>query len=257
MNVRPSNWEWTGLRFGLMATGMLALLGGLWAGLLRLGWAGPLLQRRLPAANGPLVVCGFLGTVISLERAVALKRVWAFLAPGLTRFIGTCLLTGYVWLAVGGGLAAFYGNPGAGFVYDATLHAVFVGFVFSMIFGHAPVIFPSVLGISIPYRAAFYLHVGALHLSLLLRVAGDLGGLPELRTWGGWGNVATILLFLGMTAYSAASGAKTNRAEDQGPSDLVSTKTTLKSVPQGTSSSLSEEIHDLKLETGSQTSPDS
>jgi hypothetical protein len=67
-----------------MATGMIALLGGLWAGLLRLGWAGPFLQANLPAAHGPLMVCGFLGTVISLERAVALDRAWTFLAPGLT-----------------------------------------------------------------------------------------------------------------------------------------------------------------------------
>lgn len=349
-------------RFALMATGMLALLGGLWAGLHRLGWAGPVLQPALPAAHGPLMVCGFLGTVISLERAVALDREWAFLAPGctgvgapltlaglggdagpllvtvgslglvaifgivvsiqpdpfalvmgsgalawtvgnglwlagwpvhalvpwwigflvltiagerlelsrmlfhapwtkrlflgiaallglalvlsvqapnlgframglglmaiagwlgtydmarrtvtaegLTRFIAVCLLAGYVWLAVGGGLALAYGNTGAGLIYDATLHAVFVGFVFSMIFGHAPVIFPSVLGVSIPYRPFFYGHVALLHGTLLLRIVGDLGGPGAWRTWGGWGNAAAILLFLGATVSSAALGKR-------------------------------------------------
>jgi len=67
-----------------MAMGMLALLGGLWGGLHRLGWTGPVLQPAPPAAHGPLMVCGFLGTVISLEWAVALDRAWAFLAPGYT-----------------------------------------------------------------------------------------------------------------------------------------------------------------------------
>ena len=123
-------------------------------------------------------------------------------ADGLTRFIAVCLLAGYGWLVVGGGLVLWFGNTGVGLAYDATLHAVFVGFVFSMIFGHAPVIFPSVLGVSIPYRPAFYLHVGLLHASLLLRVGGDLGSVASLRWWGGWGNAAAILLFLLVTAYS-------------------------------------------------------
>jgi len=38
--------------------------------------------------------------------------------------------------------------------YDAFLHAVLLGFVFAMIFGHAPIIFPAVLGIRIPFAAA-------------------------------------------------------------------------------------------------------
>ena len=352
------------MRRGLVATGMVALLGGLWSGLLRLGWAGPLGHPQLPAAHGPLMVSGFLGTVISLERAVALRRPWAFAVPGLVggggllmligvggsvgpvlmttgsaglvaifavvlsiqsapfvvvmtggavawtvgnalwlggepvhavvpwwigflvltiagerlelsrmqphapwtrrlflglvlllgvgllvsigrpdggfrvlgaglaaialwllafdvarrtvrgtglpRFVAVCLLVGYAWLAVGGGLALFYGNPGAGFLYDAVLHAVFVGFVFSMIFGHAPIIFPSVLGLSIPYRRGFYVHVGFLHAGLLVRVVGDLASAETLRAAGGWLNAGAILLFLGATAISA------RRGEDEG-----------------------------------------
>jgi hypothetical protein len=128
-------------------------------------------------------------------------------AEGLTRFIAVCLLAGYVWLLVGGALALYFGNTGAGFAYDATLHAVFVGFVFSMIFGHAPVIFPSVLGISIPYRPVFYVHVALLHVSLLLRVGGDLLLIAPLRRWGGWGNVGAILLFLGTTVFGVVCGA--------------------------------------------------
>jgi hypothetical protein len=59
-----------------------------------------------------------------------------------------------------------------------------VGFVFSMIVGHAPVVFPSVSGISIPYRPSFYVHVALLHGALPVRVAGDLTLLGPLRRWG-------------------------------------------------------------------------
>ena len=54
------------------------------------------------------------------------------------------------------------------------VHSVFLGFVFSMIFGHAPTIIPAVTGLTLPFERVFYLHVGLLHGSLLLRIVGDL-----------------------------------------------------------------------------------
>ena len=63
---------------------MLALLTGLWAGLARLGWAVPLPRPGFSSLHGPLMVSGFLGTLISLERAVALGRPWAYAAPLLS-----------------------------------------------------------------------------------------------------------------------------------------------------------------------------
>ena len=73
----------TPLRRGLLATALLTFLGAIWAGLLRLGWNWPVIQSGLPMAHGPLMVCGFLGTVIGIERAVALS---ADVLPGLKRF---------------------------------------------------------------------------------------------------------------------------------------------------------------------------
>ena len=61
-------------RAPLMILAALALLAGLWAGLIRLGWQLPPLALQLPAQHGPLMVSGFLGTLISLERAVALSQ---------------------------------------------------------------------------------------------------------------------------------------------------------------------------------------
>lgn len=123
---------------------------------------------------------------------------------GLTRFIAACLLPGYVWLTFGGAL--WIGTGGqfvAGLVYDAMLHSVFLGFVFSMIFGHAPVIIPAVLGRPVPYRPLFYGPLFLLHTSLLLRVWGDLAILPVARRWGGLLNEVAILLFLAVTIFSA------------------------------------------------------
>lgn len=123
---------------------------------------------------------------------------------GLVRFIALALLSGYGWLAVAGGLGLAFGNPLAGPHYDAILHATFVGFVFSMIFGHAPIIIPAVLGVRVPFHARFYVHLGLLHASLALRLAGDLFGEEALRRAGSWGNTAAILLFLGSTALAVA-----------------------------------------------------
>jgi hypothetical protein len=108
---------------------------------------------------------------------------------GLTRFIAACLLPGFVWL----------GRRLAGPSYDAMLHTIFLGFVFSMIFGHAPVIIPAVLRVAVPYRPLYYGHLLLLHLSLAVRVVGDLLWVPVLRRWGGLLNGAAILLFLAVT----------------------------------------------------------
>jgi hypothetical protein len=59
---------------------------------------------------------------------------------GLTRYIAACLLPGYVWLIMGGCLWLIAGLPSSNLTIDAMLHTLFLGFVFSMIFGHAPII---------------------------------------------------------------------------------------------------------------------
>lgn len=348
-------------RLPLLAMGMVALLTGLWAGLLRLGWDLPLLRPTLPANHGPLMVSGFLGTLIGLERAVALGRRWGYAAPllsglgglllidgvhhtmsqllilagsaglvaiflviirrrlaldtvtmglgavawlvgnclwlqgwpvyqvvfwwsgflvvtiagerlelarvqqlskashgiflvilvslllglmltasssgwgvrvvgaallglalwlghhdiarrtvrqtGLTRFIAICLLSGYVWLGISGAFAVVFGGVAAGPQYDAMLHAFFLGFVFAMIFAHAPIIFPAVLGARMVFRRRLYAHVILLQATLILRIAGDVTGWLPGRQVGGLLNAVTLLLFLGNTVYAILSPA--------------------------------------------------
>lgn len=115
---------------------------------------------------------------------------------GLTRFMAVCLLIGFLWMAVAGALFLVSGPVTSGTRYDAALHAFFVGFVFSMIFGHAPVIFPAVLNLRPAYRPAFYAHVTILHAGLILRVLGDWVESLPARQWGGALNAAAIILFL-------------------------------------------------------------
>jgi hypothetical protein len=116
--------------------------------------------------------------------------------PGLPRFMAVCLLSGYVWLAMSGAMLAGMNPLVSGSSYDAALHAFFLGFVFSMIFGHAPVIFPSVLHLPLAFHGRFYTHVILLHLSLLLRIAADHSGWVAGRQWGSILNGIAILLFL-------------------------------------------------------------
>ena len=342
------------IRFPLVAMAILSALAAMWAGLIRIGWTFPPMVASLPQNHGPLMVSGFLGILISLERVVALRQRWMFAAPilsalgviallidapaivapalivaasvvfvgiyvvivrqhaalytitmligallwlggnllwfidepiyrlvlwwagflvltivgerlelgrllhlaawtrglfiaaaglvliglcvsridanignrifgagmitlalwllrfdiarrtvrqnGLPRFIALCMLSGYVWLGVSGALAILFGSVTGGFQYDAILHSLFLGFVFSMIFGHAPIILPSVLQLPLKFQAIFYSHLILLHASLILRIGGDLASAMELRQWGGMLNVIALLVFMFNTA---------------------------------------------------------
>jgi len=341
-------------RLPLLLAGAVSLLAGLLAGEARMGWALPLSFLHL---HGPLMVCGFFGTVIGLERAVALGRPWAFAAPfatggggllllagaesagaimlslgslvflavalkvarrqpepftrllalgalswavgnilwamganvpevvplwaaflvltiagerlelsrflkpwrwreptlvppllligggaglaaaglpyawtvfglgcvalvawslvndivrrtirqpGLTRYVAVCLLSGYVWLGVAGMLMPDLDADLYSLHYDAALHALFVGFIFAMVFGHAPVILPAVLKVKLPFRGYFYGPLAVLHASLVLRVAGDLAASETARMWGGALNGVAVVAFVAMVVATIA-----------------------------------------------------
>jgi hypothetical protein len=131
--------------------------------------------------------------------ALVLLALWLFAfdlaritvrQSGLPRYVAVCLLSGYAWLALGGALLA------AAVATDAALHAIVVGFVFSMVFGHAPVILPAVLRVRLPYHPVLYAPLALLHVSLALRVFVSAPA-------GGWGNAAAIALFI-LTAAALA-----------------------------------------------------
>lgn len=117
--------------------------------------------------------------------------------PGLHRFMALCLLSGYLWLGIGGLLWIGFAHAfRAGPLYDAMLHSLFLGFVFSMIFAHAPIIFPAITGMAMPFQELFHVHLALLHLSLALRVgSGVVLWMPGQR-WGGLLNALAIVVFL-------------------------------------------------------------
>ncbi len=351
---RPA-WE----RLPLLIFGFVALFVGLGAGLARLGWAMPEAAAGAAALHGPLMVCGFFGVVISLERAVAIGHAWAYAAPllagigtaaamhgavtatpwlyaaasvvllaaslhvlnrqrelfmaviaaaagcwtvgawlwaagwpvheligwwlaflvltiagerlelsrfmqpspaaqrifvaivvamlaglmawgtrwgvalygaalvaltgwllrndiarrtvlqkGLTRFIAVCLLSGYFWLAVGGAvMIGFELVPGSA-AYDAALHALLLGFVFAMVFGHAPIIFPAVLRVAVPYHPVFYAPLVLLHASLALRLGGDAAGNFDWKRWGAMLSAIALVGFIANTASAVVRGRR-------------------------------------------------
>ncbi|BAU47933.1 hypothetical protein SVA_1368 [Sulfurifustis variabilis] len=119
---------------------------------------------------------------------------------GLTRFIAVALLSGYVWLGAAAAIALAGGGLFVAPAYDATLHAVFLGFVFSMVFGHAPIILPAVTHFAVRFHRAFYLHLALLHVSLIVRLGADLAGSADWRAIGGALNAVALLAFILNTA---------------------------------------------------------
>ncbi len=98
---------------------------------------------------------------------------------GLPRFVAACLLSGYVWLGIAGAVVLVNEPAFAGFSYDAYLHAILLGFVFSMVFGHAPIIFPAIVDRPIGFHPLAYMPLVLLHISVALRILADIAVEPE------------------------------------------------------------------------------
>lgn len=126
---------------------------------------------------------------------------------GLPRFAAACLLAGYVWLAAAGALwiALGLGLPGL-LLHDAALHAVFLGFVMSMVMGHAPIILPAVTGTPLSYHWSMWVPLALLHASVAVRVTADLAASTWLRGWAAYGNVTALLLFAAVVVWNARRG---------------------------------------------------
>lgn len=114
---------------------------------------------------------------------------------GLPGYMAKTLRGGYVWLGLCGLGLVTHGQPISAFSYDAIWHSFFFGFVFSMIFAHAPVIFPALTGIRIDFHRALYAGPAVLHLGLSARVGADFFHLPMVRRAGGVANALAIALF--------------------------------------------------------------
>jgi hypothetical protein len=140
-----------------------------------------------------LFALALIGLVAWLLRYDIVRRTLR--QEGLPRYIAICLASGYVWLLCSAILmliGEFWPDLP---LRDASLHALLLGFVFSMVFGHAPIVLPAVARLRLPYHPVLYIPLGGLQLSLAVRlVAGILGDFP-LRQQAALGNAAALLLF--------------------------------------------------------------
>ncbi len=155
----------------------------------------PWVRRAFAVLVSLLIVSPLVPPVLGVVLVLLAAWLFAFDLARLTirqdrlpRYVAACLLAGYLWLGVGGALMALAVG------YDAALHAIFVGFVFSMVFGHAPVILPAVLRVRFPYHPLLYAPLVLLHASLAVRVFFSI-------PLGAWGNAAAIALFILVTLF--------------------------------------------------------
>ncbi len=167
------------------------------------------IASRIPATGLRLAGLGMFAMALWLARYDLARRT--IKQHGLTRFIAFNLLAGYCWLGIGGLAWLRFGDDLTTFHYDVMLHTVFLGFVFSMIFAHAPLIFPAVLQRSLRYSHSFYAHSMLLHFSLAVRIVGDLCASYAAYQWGGILNVLAVLIFLANTARAGILGMSQNK----------------------------------------------
>lgn len=130
---------------------------------------------------------------------------------GLPRFVAFGVLGGALWLLLSGLLWLCLAIPPVGPRYDAAVHGVLIGYVLSMVVAHAPIIFPTVAKLRIPFTRLLYLPLGLLQIGLALRLAADLLGLATIRQLGGVLNAAVLpvlLLSVLLSVHSARRTAK-------------------------------------------------
>lgn len=128
---------------------------------------------------------------------------------GLPKFSAVAILAGYAWLGVAGACGMLDALMFRGLLRDAFLHGAMLGFVFSMVLGHAPVIIPAVLGRPVAFDRLAWWPLGALHLSVAARFVADLQDQSAGRMHAAAFNAAALVFFLGVTVRSVVRGSRT------------------------------------------------
>lgn len=118
---------------------------------------------------------------------------------GIHRYVATGLLVGYGWLMLCGAVLLL--GLGGAMAYDLTLHTFFLGFAFSMIWAHAPIILPGVLKVAHqPFHPVLWGGWALFQLSLMGRIAATLLHESQLRAIMATANGITIVAMFGLMA---------------------------------------------------------
>ncbi|HEY1364065.1 MAG TPA: hypothetical protein VGF60_17625 [Xanthobacteraceae bacterium] len=164
-------------------------------------------RSELAAAWAPFTAAGLLGCAVWLLRYDLARRTVRL--AGQPRFAALSILLGHLWLGTAGILLVITPPGATAFAYDAAVHAITVGFVLSMIFGHAPIILPALTGMRVRINAFAYAPLGLLHVSMLVRLGGDMAERSDLRAMGA---ILTVLALVGyIVTLAVTSGAAAAR----------------------------------------------
>ena len=145
------------------------------------------LDRPLsPFIGSGLILCGAWLLIYDLARRTVRLS-------GQIRFTALCMLLGYGWLIIAG--LELFARPIAAFWYDAVVHAVTLGFVLSMVFGHTLIVFPSVVGFTLRYSPALYASLLLLQISVVIRTIGDFSGWTQIRSGSGFLTIIALVCF--------------------------------------------------------------
>jgi hypothetical protein len=134
------------------------------------------------------------------------------------RYIGIGLHMGYVWLMIHG--LILLSMEGQALYYDLLLHTFFLGFTFSMIWAHAPIIFTLIFGIrETPYHRILWWGWGIFQLTLAGRIASSGLELMEWRKFfgvaNGWAILGMFALMAGIVIWKISKNQKTETAGDK------------------------------------------
>lgn len=177
----------------------MAALAGLAAGP---GW--------LPAA---LWWSACAGLAVWLLRHDLAPRLWR--RDGWVGHTGRCLTIGYGWLLVGAALGGL-GLLRPGGAAAVAPHAVLLGFVFAMVFGHAPIMLPALARLRPAYTRWARAPLWLMSASLLLRIAGAESGSAAVLAAAGAGHALAILWFAAVMARAVRRSAQPGRPSTRG-----------------------------------------
>jgi len=150
-------------------------------------------RGELEGDRALFTAAGLIGCAAWLMRNDIARRT--IRQPGQPRFSAVAILAGHGWLGVAGAVLLIVPPATAPFSYDATVHAITIGFVLSMIFGHAPIILPAVTGMRVRSNTFAYAPLALLHASVALRVVSDLFAWVDLRAASGTLTVLALLAY--------------------------------------------------------------
>jgi hypothetical protein len=151
-------------------------------------------------AGARLLAAGCLGLALWMLRYDVLGRRAG--VDGASRYMARALHVGYCWLAVSALLLGLWSLGQAAF-WDGALHSLFLGFMFAMIFAHAPIIFPALTGVPLRWHRGHYAHLGLLSLGLALRCAAPFLASDALKRHGSLCAALALGVFLFNQALSA------------------------------------------------------